>query len=118
MHYLFSRHIMLEVAIVTTTLPISYSNEEVKAFNNNALSNNLCACTQSNKITSSYKWDNQIITEEEWKISFKTSNNKLNDLINFITLNHPYDVPQITHQIVKTTKEYFDWLNNVLNPNQ
>ena len=103
---------MQSVVIVTTTLPNSMSIEQILQYKNKLIESKFCACAQSNKINSTYIWDGEIISEDEWEISVKTTKNNLEDLISTIENTHPYDIPQITHNLESTTDEYANWVSD------
>ncbi len=103
---------MQSIVIVTTTLPYSMPIGQVLEYKNKLIESKLCACAQSNKINSTYFWDGEIISEDEWNLSIKTTTNNLDDLISLITNTHPYEIPQITHKIESTTEEYSNWVSN------
>ena len=101
---------MHQIVIVTTTLPSSMSNNEMLMFKSKFVEAKLSACAQSNKINSTYSWDDKLVSEDEWRIIFKTTTNRVDELISAITKSHPYDIPQIVHRIEITTKEYSSWV--------
>ena len=101
---------MYHISIVTTTLPDSMSKEEVMSFKSRFVEAKFSACAQSNKIHSTYSWDDELLHPNEWRIIFKTPVNKVDDLISALIKAHPYDVPQIVHRTEITTKEYSSWV--------
>jgi periplasmic divalent cation tolerance protein len=101
---------MHQIAIVTTTLPSATSIHMVKSFKLKFVKAKLSACAQSNKINSTYSWDDKLVSEDEWRIIFKTTTNRVDELITAITKAHPYEIPQIVHRVEYTTKEYFTWV--------
>ena len=103
---------MYQIAIVTTTLPDSMSIEEVTTFKSIFIEAKLAACVQSKKINSTYSWDENLISEKEWEIIFKTGINKVDELISSISKEHDYEIPQITHRIEYSTKEYSSWIED------
>ena len=101
---------MHQIAIVTTTLPNSMSINEVIMFKSKFVEAKLSTCAQSNKINSTYTWNDKLVTEDEWRIIFKTATNRVDELISAITKAHPYDLPQIVHRTEIATKEYSTWV--------
>jgi periplasmic divalent cation tolerance protein len=101
---------MHQIAIVTTTLPSSMSNNEMLMFKSKLVEAKLSACAQSNKINSTYSWGDKLVSEDEWRIIFKTATNRVDELISAITKAHPYDLPQIIHRTEIATKEYSTWV--------
>ena len=56
----------------------------------------LAACAQVyGPITSTYWWEGEVNTAEEWQVVFKTTTARYAELEAHIRDNHPYDVPEI-----------------------
>ncbi|CAG0896644.1 unnamed protein product [Cyprideis torosa] len=67
------------------------------------------------KITSVYEWEDKIEEDSELLLMIKTRTTRIDDLIAFVTKNHPYEVPEvISLPIVKGNKPYLDWILNVV----
>ena len=58
--------------VIKTTLPESMNDEEVASFSH-ALIEAGAACIQHHKVTSTYKWEDEMKSESEWSIHFKVS---------------------------------------------
>ena len=56
----------------------------------------LVACAQIvPEITSIYMWENKICEESECLLVLKTIESKYKDVEQIITINHPYEIPEI-----------------------
>jgi periplasmic divalent cation tolerance protein len=53
------------------------------------------ACAQFHPIQSSYVWDGKVVSEEEFKILFKTTQDHCQTLMQRIREIHPYELPAI-----------------------
>ncbi len=103
---------MTEILVVTTTLPIEWTSEQIMAFKTKLISQQLAACVQSHKINSTYLWEGEIVSEDEWRLTIKTTKIHKESLISTLIENHPYDVPQIIHRLEESSSEYTTWVNN------
>ena len=74
----------------------------------------LAACVNINKnINSLFYWKNKMFDEKEVELSFKTNEQKVNKLISFLELNHPYECPCIlAFPVKKTNKNFLNWVKN------
>ena len=96
--------------IIKTTLPATWREFEVTSFAQSLLESG-AACIQHHQITSNYKWEGKINSEQEWAVEIKVSQSNKQSLIDKITELHPHDVPQIIMIQCEATKEYGDWVN-------
>jgi periplasmic divalent cation tolerance protein len=101
---------MASIVVVTTTLPIEWSTQQITELKTKLISQQLAACVQSVKINSTYLWEGEIVSEDEWRLTIKTTINRQESVISTLIENHPYDVPQILHRIEQSTSEYSDWV--------
>jgi periplasmic divalent cation tolerance protein len=76
----------------------------------------LAACVQVlPQMTSVYVWEGQVQREGEHLVLIKTLPEKWEELRDFITANHPYEVPEIVAiESDKVGGPYLDWLTAVL----
>lgn len=100
-----------QISIVQTTLPGSWIEPEVGSFSQLMIEAG-AACVQHSKIQSTYKWDGQIQSSEEWKLQIKVQQNGLETLLTTLRKNHPYALPQIVHWLAESTAEYTDWVES------
>ncbi len=101
---------MGSIVVVTTTLPIEWTKEQILKLKTNLISQQLAACVQSDKINSTYSWEGEIVSEDEWRLTIKTTKKRQESLISAIVEDHPYDVPQIIHRQEDASPEYFNWV--------
>ncbi len=101
-----------QISIIQTTLPDTWLEAEVGAFGQLMLEAG-AACVQHSSIRSTYKWEGEIESSKEWRLQIKTSQKHLENVLNSIRENHPYDVPQITHWPAESNAEYADWVDSV-----
>ncbi len=75
----------------------------------------LCACVNIiPKISSVYKWEGQIVNDEEYLLLIKAKEGLFDKIESRIKELHPYKVPEIISiDIFKGSKEYIDWVNSI-----
>jgi periplasmic divalent cation tolerance protein len=80
----------------------------------------LAACVQvDGPITSIFRWQREIETAEEYRLSIKTCQHRLPAAIDLIKARHNYDVPEIVVlEISAGTSDYLDWLRSETNAQQ
>ena len=101
---------MVSIVVVSTTLPIEWTMEQITELKKKLISQQLAACVQSEKINSTYSWQGEIVSEDEWRLTIKTTSNRQESLISTLVEAHPYNVPQIVHRIEQSSPEYSDWV--------
>ena len=100
-----------EVVVVTTTLPRSMSEEEVDEFAKRLVENHLSACVQRSRIESTYVWEEETCSEQEWRLDIKTSKRRLKVLLDRLKQAHPHNEPQIIHRVHQASDGYSNWVN-------
>lgn len=72
----------------------------------------LAACVQlSAPITSVYRWQGKVETENEWQLWIKTSADRRDELTQWIAEHHGYDVPELVFlPITDGLPDYLDWI--------
>ena len=100
-----------QISIIQTTLPTSWIESEVGTFSQLMIEAG-AACVQHSKVHSTYKWNGQIESSEEWKIQLKVTQNRLQNVLSNLQKHHPYDLPQIIHWPADSTAEYADWVDS------
>ena len=59
------------------------------------LDKKIAACVQIHgPVQSMYNWENKLISDQEWKMSLKTKDNKVEEISKVLHQMHPYKVPQ------------------------
>ncbi len=78
---------------VVTALP---KRAEAENMSRQTVERRLAACAQvSGPVTSFYRWEGSLHTDEEWVCTMKTAESVLADLVSYILEKHPYDTPEI-----------------------
>ena len=73
----------------------------------------LAGCISISQIQSIYNWEGIIKKEHEFQLLIKTTMISKDPLLNLITSNHPYQLPEIIFiPIIDSNKEYSDWIKN------
>ncbi|MQY02600.1 divalent-cation tolerance protein CutA [Actinomadura macrotermitis] len=95
---------------VTTTTD---SRSEAAALAKAAVSERLAACAQLvGPIASTYWWEGEIESAEEWMVLFKTTVARFDELASLITENHSYDTPEIiATPVVAGSLDYLTWIS-------
>jgi periplasmic divalent cation tolerance protein len=94
--------------VLTTT----ESSEVAVTLANGAVEARLAASVQADgPISSTYWWDGEVQTSEEWRLTFKTVADRYHALETFIQENNTYDVPEILCiPVAHGSKAYLEWL--------
>jgi periplasmic divalent cation tolerance protein len=94
---------------VTTTTD---SRKEAAELARSAVTERLAACAQLvGPIASTYWWEGQIESAEEWMVLFKTTADCFEDLAAQITEQHSYDTPEIiATPVVGGSADYLAWM--------
>lgn len=96
---------------IKTTLPISWREFEVVSLAQDLLENG-AACVQHHQITSTYKWDGSVQSENEWSLEIKVSDTNRVPVLKKLKSLHPYEVPQIICTAVTANESYLQWVNS------
>ena len=99
--------------VVLTTVPNSAAAEELAE---KIVSAKLAACVQIlPQMTSIYVWEGKVQKENEHLLLIKTLPEKWEELRDFISANHSYDVPEIVAiDAEKVSEKYLQWLTGSL----
>ena len=98
------------ISVVQTTLPGEWLEAEVGEWIFSIISENIAACAQRNLVDSTYRWHGKVEYGSEWRIQFKTSIDKTEQLMTRINDKHPYEFPQIIWWEANSTHQYHDWV--------
>ena len=95
---------------VTTTTDERAEAAELAA---SAVAERLAACAQVlGPIASTYWWQGQVDTAEEWQVVFKTTVERYEALQEHILDNHEYDVPEVlAFPVLDGNPAYLAWLS-------
>ncbi|MFF5257305.1 divalent-cation tolerance protein CutA [Actinomadura viridis] len=100
---------------VTTTTD---SRPEAAALARSAVAERLAACAQLvGPIASTYWWEGEIESAEEWMVVFKTTDDRFDELASLITEGHSYDSPEIiATPVVAGSMDYLAWVSEQTEP--
>lgn len=98
------------VIVVSTT----GTEEAAHALAAGAIHARLGACGQViGPITSVYRWEGEVRTEQEWRVEIKTAADRVTALTEHIKASHSYDLPEIIAiPITSGSVDYLSWLFN------
>lgn len=100
---------MLVVLTTTSTF------HEADALAGKIVESRLAACVQIlPQMTSVYIWEGKTQRESECLLLIKTLPEKWDELKDYISVNHTYDVPEIVALDVSAAAPYLDWLKTEL----
>ncbi|WP_410595002.1 divalent-cation tolerance protein CutA [Amycolatopsis sp. lyj-23] len=99
-----------EHVIVTSTTDSEASARELAT---QAVEARLGACAQiAGPITSVYRWDGAVRTDQEWRVEIKTTAERVPALTERLRQLHGYDLPEvIATPIVGGSAGYLAWLS-------
>ncbi|OLT24185.1 divalent cation transporter [Actinomadura sp. CNU-125] len=94
---------------VTTTTD---SRAEAAELAKSAVAERFAACAQLvGPIASTYWWEDEIESAEEWMVLFKTTADRFDELATLITDVHSYDTPEIiATPVVAGSLDYLAWI--------
>lgn len=95
---------------VTTTTDERAEATELAA---SAVAERLAACAQVlGPIASTYWWEGEIETAEEWMVMFKTTADRFEELAGLINEQHSYETPEIiATPVVAGSADYLGWVS-------
>ena len=87
------------------------TQDSARAIAQAAVTANLCACAHIDEIESVYRWQGQICTGAEWRLSLKTVQGRFDVLAALIRKMHSYELPAIHAVAVSdVTPDYAAWV--------
>lgn len=100
---------------VTTTTD---SRSEAAELARSAVAERLAACAQLvGPVASTYWWEGEIESAEEWMVLFKTTDTCFDELASLITEVHSYDTPEIiATPVVAGSMDYLTWVSEQTEP--
>ena len=98
-----------QIAMVLTTTD---SQAVAEAIANELISNKLAACVQiDGPIKSVYAWEDQLESSQELRLSIKTTQAKVAEIVESIKTLHNYELPQILSiPISGGNDDYLKWV--------
>ncbi|MEO5874260.1 MAG: divalent-cation tolerance protein CutA [Streptosporangiaceae bacterium] len=90
------------------------SRQEAASIARAAVEERLAACAQLfGPMASTYWWEGEIETAEEWMVVFKTTADRFEELAGLITERHSYDTPEIVATAVAAgSADYLAWIGD------
>ena len=98
--------------VIKTTLPESWREFEVTSFAQSLVEAG-AACVQHHKVSSTYKWEDEMKSESEWSIQIKVSKHSKQAVTDLLLESHPYDVPQVIMKKWEASDDYLNWVMSV-----
>lgn len=100
---------MQTISLITTTVEQKKDAEKLIEV---LFSKKLVACAQIHgPLTSYYRWEGKMDSETEYTLALKTLSSRASEVIQLISQEHPYDLPEILEKKFDTvTKEYLEWI--------
>lgn len=91
---------------------ITAPTEEAEKLAKGIVEERLAACVNLvPKITSYYWWDGKVNQDDEAMLMVKTTQLKVEALIDYVKEHHPYEVPEvITFKLSEGMPDYLDWV--------
>ena len=110
-----SSFVLNQYIIILTTVPTKSEGEKLAS---ELVDKGLAACVNIiPKMTSVYKWEEKVQTEEEYQLIIKTILEKEDEVYMYIKDNHSYETPEIISLSINNIDEsYSNWLNSCINP--
>lgn len=104
------------VRVETTT----DDRDEAENIARSVIASRLAACAQvSGPITSFYRWEGAVQSDEEWTVVMKTAGDRLTALTAHLIDAHSYDVPEIIAVPIEGGNPgYLDWLVDETRPSE
>lgn len=108
-HRRYPRCMSSDHVIVSSTTD---SEDAARTLASGAVDAKLGACAQIvGPITSVYRWEGAVQTDQEWRVEVKTAADRVAALTQYLKANHSYDVPEIIATPIEGgSAEYLKWL--------
>lgn len=103
---------MTDLIVIETTLGARQDADKLAAA---LVDQKLAACVQiTGPITSTYRWQGQIETSEEWRLSIKTERRYFEAAERAILALHPYEQPEIlAFPVIAANAGYEAWVKEM-----
>lgn len=100
---------MADIVIAQTTVDDEGKANELAR---GAVENRLAACAHIDApFTAIYRWNGAVQTAREWRVSYKTTADRLAALADWVARMHPYDVPEwIVVAVAGGSPAYLSWV--------
>ena len=101
----------MDICLVLVTHPNAKHAENIVR---GAVEKGLAACVLQAPMASFYIWEDALTEDNEVVTLFKTVNEKVSLLENYVKSHHEYDVPAIIRVPAKADSAYGRWMNDAL----
>jgi len=101
----------MALVLVMVTFP---DEDSAKSMIEKVLNEKLAACILHTQVNSSYIWQGQNQEEQEVLVLFKTNKTNFEQLEQYISTHHPYDVPAILKIDVSANQDYQNWIDSII----
>lgn len=75
------------------------------------VSRRLAACVNMFPVSSIYRWNENIETQNEIAMLVKTDSSRLDEIIKVVKILHTYDLPAIEFWGIEGEQEYLNWVH-------
>jgi periplasmic divalent cation tolerance protein len=90
------------------------NDEHAEKLARSLVEHKFAACVQITPIRSFYEWKGEICKDEEQLLMIKTKTVFYDKIEDFVTMNHPYEVPEIVMlPITGGLEKYFKWIEGI-----
>tara|TARA_B100001250_G_scaffold389337_1_gene388343 strand:- start:3 stop:311 length:309 start_codon:yes stop_codon:yes gene_type:complete len=101
----------MALVLVMVTFP---DEDSAKSMIEKVLNEKLAACILHTQVNSSYIWQGQNQEEQEVLVLFKTNKTNFEQLEQYISTHHPYDVPAILKIDASANQDYQNWIDSII----
>ncbi|MFF5706516.1 divalent-cation tolerance protein CutA [Streptomyces sp. NPDC012794] len=98
-----------DIVIAQTTVD---DEERARGLARGAVEERLAACAHVDApLTAVYRWKGSVETATEWRVSYKTTRDRLPALAEWVARTHPYEVPEwIVLPVAGGSAAYLAWV--------
>lgn len=97
------------------TVYITAPRDGARALARSLVENRHAACVNLVECDSIYRWEDEVVTDEEYILLAKTTDDGYADLETFVEAEHPYDVPCIERfDDDAVLDSYAEWIDSSL----
>jgi periplasmic divalent cation tolerance protein len=101
----------MRIAKITTTFGKRGEADEILR---RLIEERLAACAHLERVSSSYNWNGVERSDDEWRVTFKTTIEMRDQALDRLEELHSYDVPMILWSEEETTDAYGAWMETQL----
>ena len=101
----------MALVLVMVTFP---DDDSAKSMIEKVLNERLATCILHKQVNSSYIWQGQNQEEQEVLVLFKTNKTNFEQLEQYISTHHPYDIPAILKIDASANQDYQNWIDSII----